>query len=385
VAALFDAAYDEYFSGRIGVDDWLRPTRARSRQRARRLVLGACVGRHRVALRIGTTMLRALPPSLHVERMALADACEAGIDPALPEPLQLKAWIELSCVLADSQKARGRRAAEQALALARRLDAQQPDRFVLHHALCRAASAAAQASDLPAAGALLEESQRLEDPSWPAQRLLWGTEAAQWFARMSGDTADALRRGRRLLALDRERGSHAALPPGNLIDAELAAGDARAAAAWGASSSSRCSARATSTAWRSRASTCSRRCWRRTTWRRPARSRRPRGRRPACSTAARGRRLPGAVLRARRPAARRAEAGGLLRGDLRGACRSARAQRNRGDAARAGAARSALRRRRVCARAGRGRAPARRRRASRRIRHRRRTLNLLRRRELNSA
>ena len=169
-------------------------------------------------------MLRALPPSLHVERMALADTCEAGIGPDLPDALQLKAWNELSCVWADSQKARGRRAAEQALVLARRLDAPQADRFVLYHALCRAASAAAQAGDLPSAAVLLAELQGLEDPSWPAQRLLWGTEAAQWVARMSGDTADALRCGRRLLVLDRERGSHAGLTLGNLIDAELAAG-----------------------------------------------------------------------------------------------------------------------------------------------------------------
>src|SRR6185436_10275154 len=42
-----------------------------------------------------------------------------------------------------------------------------------------------------------------------------------------------LRCGRRLLARDRERGSHAAIAAGNLIDAELAAGDARAAARLG--------------------------------------------------------------------------------------------------------------------------------------------------------
>ena len=184
---MFDAAYEEYFSGRIGVDDWLRrrePDLDNARD-ALRWARGA--GEAELELRIGTTMLRALPPSLHVERMALADECEACIGPAVPEALQLQAWIELSCVLADSQKARGRHAAEAALALARRLDARQPDRFVLYHALSRAASAAAQTSDLPAARALLDELQRLEDPAWPAQRLIWGAEAAQWFARMSGD------------------------------------------------------------------------------------------------------------------------------------------------------------------------------------------------------
>jgi predicted ATPase/DNA-binding winged helix-turn-helix (wHTH) protein len=233
VAALLDAAYEEYFSGRIGVDHWLHRLEA-DLDNARDAVQWArASGDGGVAMRISTTMLRALPPSLHVERMALADACEAGIADSMPEPLRLKAWIELSCVLADSQKARGRRAAEQALALARPFDARQPDRFGLYHALCRAASAAAQASDLPAASSLLGEAQRLEDPSWPAQRLLWRAEAAQWLARMSGHTGEALQRGRRLLALDRERGSNAALTTGNLIDAELAAGNASAAAQLG--------------------------------------------------------------------------------------------------------------------------------------------------------
>jgi hypothetical protein len=233
VAAMFDAAYAEYFTGRVRVDDWIRQLEP-DLDHARDAMRWARVAEEpEVALRVGTTMLRALPPSLHVERMALADVCEACIGPAVPEGLQLQAWLELSCVLADSQKARGRHAAEQALVLAGRLDARQPDRFVLYHALCRAASAAAQVSDLAAARALLDELRGLEDPSWPAQRLVWGTEAAQWFARMSGDTVDALRRGHRLVALDRERGSDASIAMGNLIDAELAAGDSAAAARLG--------------------------------------------------------------------------------------------------------------------------------------------------------
>ena len=233
VAVIFDAAYDEYFGGRVGVDDWLRRCEPDLDNARAALHWARDAGESVLALRIGATMLRALPPSLHVERMALADACEAAIAPELPQPLQLKAWLELSCVLADTQKGRARRAAERALALARSLDASQPDRFALYHALCRAASAAAQTDDLPATSALLDEVQRVEDPSWPAQRLLWGCEAAQWFARMSGDAAQALRLGRRLLALDRERGSHASIAAGNLIDAELAAGDAGAAARLG--------------------------------------------------------------------------------------------------------------------------------------------------------
>jgi predicted ATPase/DNA-binding winged helix-turn-helix (wHTH) protein len=234
VAAVLDAAYNEYFSGQIGVDDWLHQ-RAPDLDNAREALHWAhAAGDSELELRIGTTMLRALPPSLHDERVALADAVEACIDVQVPQPLQMKAWIELNCVLADPRKARGRAAADRALALARCLDPTQPDRFALYHALARAASAAAQADDLATARSLLEELQPIEDPAWPPHRLLWGAEAVQWVARMGGDTAEALRRGHRLLALDRARGSHASIAMGNLIDAELAAGHAKAATSLGA-------------------------------------------------------------------------------------------------------------------------------------------------------
>ena len=238
VAATFDAAYVDYFSGRAGADEWMQQ-RELDFDNARDAVHWARrEGELEVELRVGATLLRALPSSLHAERMALADACEARLDSRVPEPLQFQVWIELSCALADTHKQRARRAAEQAVHLARKLQASEPDRFALYHALSRCSSAAAQSGDLPAARALLDEARALEDSTWPAQRLLWGAEAGQWVARIAGDTADALERGRRLVALDRARGSvtgtYAAVSVGNLIDAELAAGDAHSAARSGA-------------------------------------------------------------------------------------------------------------------------------------------------------
>jgi len=238
VAAMFDAAYVEYFNGRVGADDWMQE-REQDFDNAREAMHWARgEGEVGVELRVGATLLRALPSSLHAERMALASACEARLDPTLPEPLQLHVWTELSCALADTHKQRARHAAEQALRLARKLDGPQADRFPLYHALARCASAAAQAGDLPVARARLDEARAIEPSTWPAQRLLWGAEAGQWVARIAGDTAESLERGRRLVALDRERGSltgtYAAISTGNLIDAELAAGNARTAARCGA-------------------------------------------------------------------------------------------------------------------------------------------------------
>ncbi len=238
VAAMFDTAYVDYFSGRAGADEWMQQREPDFDNARDALQWARREHEVDVELRVGATLLRALPSSLHAERMALASACEARLDSALPEPLQFQVWIELSCALADTYKQRARQAALRALRLARELDGSQRDRFALYHALARCASAAAQGGDLPAARALLDEARALEDSTWPAQRLLWGAEAGQWVARMNGDTADALARGRRLVTLDRERGSvtgtYAAISTGNLIDAELAAGDAQSAARSGA-------------------------------------------------------------------------------------------------------------------------------------------------------
>jgi hypothetical protein len=234
VAAMFDAAYDEYFSGCVGADDWLRRLAADLDNARDALNWARAAGETNIEVTVGATLLRALPPSLHAERMALADACEARIGPPVSEALQQRAWIELSCAWADTQKPRSRDAANRALSLARTLARSHADHFMLYHALCRSASATAQAGDLPAALAPLAELQALEDPAWLAQRLLWGAEAAQVIARIRGDAVEALRRSRRLLSLDNARGSDSSIALGNLIDAELAAGDALGAARSGA-------------------------------------------------------------------------------------------------------------------------------------------------------
>jgi hypothetical protein len=126
LSAQFDAAYEECFSGRVGIEEWLRGLAADLDQARDALAWSRAAGEVRCMLTIGATMLRALPPSLHAERMALADVCAAGMTEAVPERLQARAWLELSCAWADTQKQRSRKAARHALALARKLDHRVP-------------------------------------------------------------------------------------------------------------------------------------------------------------------------------------------------------------------------------------------------------------------
>ncbi|HET9208656.1 MAG TPA: winged helix-turn-helix domain-containing protein, partial [Burkholderiaceae bacterium] len=187
MAALCDGAYARYFSGAIGADAWgeeIAPDFDNARDA---LAWARATDDARSELTIAATLLRALPPSLHAERMALADACEARLARAdgIADALRERVCIELACAWADTQKGRARDAAARALELARRLDVASTDRFALYHALSRAASAAAQVGDLVTAQAALTELRALEDPAWPPQRLLWGAEAAQVVARLS--------------------------------------------------------------------------------------------------------------------------------------------------------------------------------------------------------
>jgi len=234
LAAIYDAAYDDYFSHRIGADDWMHKMAADLDNARDALAWARRAGETTVELTIGATLLRALPPSLLAERMALADACEPRLTPSVPEPLQLRTWVEISCAWSNTQKVRSHQATQRALELARKLHRPRDDAFMLYHALCLAAGATAKVADPRAALAPLAELRALEDPGWPAQRLIWGAQAAQFVAHASGDGAGALIQARRLVELDIARGKDASLGLGNLVDAELAAGNAQAAVQSGA-------------------------------------------------------------------------------------------------------------------------------------------------------
>ena len=231
VAALLDAAYADYFSGSIGIAAWLQRLAPDLDNARDAFAWAGAVGETTLQLRIGTVLLRALPPSQQAELLVLADACEGALAAAsaqVPATLRKRTWLEMSFVWADTQKLRSHAAAEQSLRLAESC-ASEDAAFTRYLALARTASAAAQTADIAGARALLPEIAALEDARWPAQRLIWGTIAAQAVARMAGDAAEALRLSRRLVALDRARGGDAAVSLGNLIDHELAAGNAAAA------------------------------------------------------------------------------------------------------------------------------------------------------------
>ena len=223
VAALFDAAWDERYSGRVGIDDWQRALEPDFDNAREAFSWARTQGDAKTALVIAATLLRALPQSLHAERVALAESCEALAGPSLPLPLRLRAWLMASRTWGQTRPQRSHAAALQGLTLARA----SGDRFGLYVALARCAIA----PRLPdaTAEAALDEMRGLEDPAWPPQRLLIGTEAEFFSARRLGQPDAALRLARKHLPLQRAAGESASASLANLIDAELSAGEVQAA------------------------------------------------------------------------------------------------------------------------------------------------------------
>jgi hypothetical protein len=73
-------AYVEYFSGRVGSDDWMQSRELDFDNAREALQWAPKQGAVAVELRVAATLLRALPSTLHVERMTLAAACDTRVD-----------------------------------------------------------------------------------------------------------------------------------------------------------------------------------------------------------------------------------------------------------------------------------------------------------------
>jgi hypothetical protein len=138
-------------------------------------------------------------------------------------------WLQLSAAWANTRAQRSAEAAAQALALSRGLSAVARDPFQHYLALCACAVAASRTLDGAAAEAALADLATAEDPAWPPYRLRSGAEAAAAVAQWRGDAAALLRFERRALALEYAAGGSGVDALNNLVNAELAAGDALAA------------------------------------------------------------------------------------------------------------------------------------------------------------
>ena len=235
LAAKFDAQWTERSLGRTGMRAWEQQI-GWSADNAREAIAWATAAQQtEVMLTIAATWLQAMPWSLHRERMALADACDAMDTLALPAPLRLKVALVLARTWTNTRKRRGMAAAVRALDLARALDATESDRWLLYRALSQWVESGSGLDDTDPGllAAAVAEVQALEDPGWPAIRRLAGLNALLLFLSRPGLAAhpatDYLRTARQIAATARAAGDIPTAQLGNLVDAQLRAGETQAA------------------------------------------------------------------------------------------------------------------------------------------------------------
>ena len=167
--------------------------------------------------------------------MALADLCESLADRVASKKLRLRALIVAVRPMFHSQQQRSLAVAAKSVALARELDRDASDHWLLYNAVSQWVSAASVIAQ-PSANELrkaLAELTGLEDLNWPAHRLWWGMTARRFANIIVWDgpdrAAEQLRLTRCVVACLEAEGQETAPFMGTLIDAEHAGGNLQAA------------------------------------------------------------------------------------------------------------------------------------------------------------
>jgi len=184
-----------------------------------------------VRLQISAVLQPALPRTPIGERLALANSCEALLDAEPSLHLRIVGWLNTAWTWIDCNRQRSRNAAERALALARDHERLTGDRRYLYVALGVSANAMACNNQLDSASTIVAEMRALEDAGGvPRHRMRLDVDVA--IAELRGDYVERLRLTRERIAREPEALADT-MHMNNLVDAELAAGDMRAAATTG--------------------------------------------------------------------------------------------------------------------------------------------------------
>ncbi|HEU5295083.1 MAG TPA: winged helix-turn-helix domain-containing protein [Burkholderiaceae bacterium] len=226
VAAMCERAYDEYFGGRIRVDDWRRAMEP-DLDNARSAFAWARRHDARAAVAMMPELLLALPRQLVPERQALCDAIEPLLDAADVSLLsRARAAVEAALVVTNDRIPLGVALGRRALALAR--DA--GDRRLLGMAWSVAAYGCAQSRDCSStAREALRQLRELCDASWPPQVTRRVRSSEGLLLAAFGQFDDAIAALHRAARLDEQVGMPEPFALNNLAFIELLAGDFDAA------------------------------------------------------------------------------------------------------------------------------------------------------------
>ena len=226
VSGLFAEAWDRSLSGWVASGPSLRSLGPDFDNARAALASAHCPASLR--LQIAAVMQRVLPRELFAERIALADACEPLLEAEASPSLRMLGWVNTTLTWFRARPQRTRAAAERTLALARDHERLTGDRRHLYLALGVSAYAMLLDDEPDSAGPFLAEMRELEEIATVPRymTLREGVEFA--LAGRRGDYAERLRLARERVARAPDADEET-LFLGDLIDAELAAGDVHAA------------------------------------------------------------------------------------------------------------------------------------------------------------
>lgn len=232
LAAIFDAAWDDRWSGCVGARQWANWILHDASNARDAIAWARAAGDSDTAVAIAATLFRAR--SLQAERMELAELCESLAEQVVSPRLRLRALQTAVHPMYHRQQRQSLVLAEKAVVLARELARAATDRWPLYFTLSLWIRAASIVSDVSpdALREALAELAALEDPGWPAQRLTRGLEAMH-MGLLASETPDQagerLLLARRVIAGLEAEGTDTTPNLGSLIDAELACGHPQAA------------------------------------------------------------------------------------------------------------------------------------------------------------
>jgi len=230
VSGLFAEAWDAFFCGTLTTGGLQRSLAADCDNARAALAWVQCPAS--VRLQISAVLQRGLPSTQIGERLALADACEALLQAEPSLNLRMVGWLNTAWTWVYARRQRSLPVAERAVAFARDHERLTSDRRYLYVALGVSAFAMTFGNELDAASTAVAEMRGLEDDATVPRHLMWREDVEFAIAGLRGDYVERLRVGRVRVA--RAPDAHdETVAMTNLIDAELAAGDVRAAATTG--------------------------------------------------------------------------------------------------------------------------------------------------------
>ena len=230
VAALFDAAWAERWSGQVGWDDWIVKFEADLDNGRAAFAWASRAEDFDLVLAMAPVLLtRGFLTRAGIDHQtAIAEAVDRWLSSRPIGQRQLRTRMQLARFWDERDVPRVRVLDEAARALW--LAEECGDRFAIYAIESSRVRTLVQMRELAAAAASLARVDALEDLAWPPVRLWLGAEARYFYALVDGSPETTLEAARHVLRIVRLAGNDGFVSASNLIDAELGVGQAASAA-----------------------------------------------------------------------------------------------------------------------------------------------------------